>query len=319
MDSTSSEIALDYSPFLRTYKDGRVERLMGVHVVPPSVDPNTNVQSKDVPYSQEPNLSSRLFLPKNTNPNQKLPLLVYYHGGGFCIESPFSPHYHNFCNILAAEANIIIVSVDYRRAPEHCLPAAYDDSWTVLNWVASHVNGDGPEEWLNFHADLSSVFFAGDSAGANIAHCMAMKYGEQKLSSINLVGIVLIHPYFWGKEPIGNEAKESETRSKIEGFWYFAYPSSSGSDDPLLNPATDPKFGSLGCSRVLVFVAEKDFLRDRGWYYSEILKKSGWGGSVEVDEAKEEDHVFHLFSPENEKSKAMIKSMASFINQKDKS
>jgi hypothetical protein len=57
----------------------------------------------------------------------------------------------------------------------------YDDSWTALKWVASHDNGDGPEEWLNSHADFSKVFFSGDRAGANISHHMAMRHGQDKL------------------------------------------------------------------------------------------------------------------------------------------
>ncbi|KDP25945.1 hypothetical protein JCGZ_22850 [Jatropha curcas] len=325
MDSTNPElleVAIDLFPFLRTYKDGKVERLMGTEIVPPSLDSKTNVQSKDILYSQELNLSSRLYLPNNTNPNsnQKLPLLVYYHGGGFCIETPFSPHYHKFCNTVAAEADVIIVSVDYRRAPEFHLPVAYDDSWAVLQWVASHVTGNGPEEWINSYVDFGKVFLAGDSAGANIAHHMGIRNGKEKLSDekiVSIVGIVLIHPYFWGTEAIGNEVKEKEIRDKIAGFWYFACPNTSGCDDPLINPATDPKLGTLGCTRVLLFVAEKDFLRDRGWFYYEILKKSKWGGFVEIIETKEENHVFHLFNPESEKAKTMVKDIVSFIYQED--
>ncbi|WCJ17646.1 alpha/beta-Hydrolases superfamily protein [Euphorbia peplus] len=314
MDSIKPEIDQDFSPFIRVYKDGSVERLMGFQVVPPCLDPTTNVQSKDVVYSQQLNLSSRLYLPQNLDSNRKVPLLVYYHGGGFVIETPFSPNYHNFCNKLASEAKIIIVSVDYRRAPEHCLPAGYDDSWSALKWVASHFRGDGPEEWINSFADLHSVFAAGDSAGANIAHNIGMRYGEERLDGINLVGMVLIHPYFWGKEPVGNEFRDVQVRSKIEKSWLFANPSSSGCDDPLLNPVADmAKFSTLGCTRALVFVAGKDFLRERGWYYYENLKKCGWGGNVEIIEHKEEGHVFHLFNLEKPNAKAMLQRIASLI------
>ncbi|TXG64353.1 hypothetical protein EZV62_011347 [Acer yangbiense] len=80
------------------------------------------------------------------------------------------------------EAKIIAVSVDYRLAPENPVPAAYEDSWTTLKWVASHFNGKGSEDWLNRHADFQRVFLSGDSAGANIANRMAIKHGhEEKL------------------------------------------------------------------------------------------------------------------------------------------
>ncbi|XP_015874261.3 probable carboxylesterase 12 [Ziziphus jujuba] len=313
----SDEIAHDFSPFIKFYKDGRVERLKGNDIVPPSLDLKTGVESTDIVVSAETGLSARLYIPKTAiNTSQKLPLLVYFHGGGFCIETAFSPTYHDYLNSLAASANIVVVSVDYRRAPEHPLPIAYDDSWAVLKWISSHFEQKGPSEWLNSNADLKRVFFAGDSAGANIAHNMAMRVGlsEEELR-IKLVGSVLVHPYFGGKEPIGAEVKmEAGFKAWTESFWRLACPSTTGLDDPLINPAEDPNLEKLGGEKLLVCVAEKDFLRERGWYYSELVRKRGWGGIVEVLEAKEENHVFHLFNPSCENAIAMLKRISSFIS-----
>jgi hypothetical protein len=94
MDSSNStEVAHDHSPFLKIYKDGRIERIVGTEIAPPSLDPQTGVESKDVVISPETGVSARLYIPKTTP--KKLPLLVYFHGGGFCIETAFSPQYHN--------------------------------------------------------------------------------------------------------------------------------------------------------------------------------------------------------------------------------
>ncbi|XP_027347632.1 probable carboxylesterase 12 [Abrus precatorius] len=317
MDSSSGEVALDFSPLLKIYKDGHVERLMGSDVVPASYDPTTNVDSKDVVISEEQDISARIFIPKlNDNPNQKLPLLVYFHGGGFCIETPSSPPYHNFLNSLVYKAQIIAVSVHYRRAPEHPVPVAYDDSWAAIQWAASHVNGNGPEEWLNRHADFGKTFFAGDSAGANISHHMGIRVGTHGLPGVHLEGIALVHTYFWGVERIGSEAQKPEHLGMVDKLWLFSCPNSSGSDDPLINPAKDPNLGKLACKRVLLCVAENDLLKDRGWYYKELVEKSGWQGVVEeVMEAKGEGHVFHLFNPTCENAVALLNRIASFINQ----
>ena len=63
------------------------------------------------------------------------------------------------------------------------------------------------------------------------------------------------------------------------------------------------------------FVAEKDGLRDRGWYYKELLEKSEWGGTVEVVEAKGDDHVFHLSNPNCDNAVSLVKKIASFVNE----
>ncbi|KAF3435381.1 hypothetical protein FNV43_RR22470 [Rhamnella rubrinervis] len=317
ISTLSDEVAHDYSPYLKIYKDGRVERIAGIDSVPPSLDPRTGVESKDVVISPEKDVSARIFIPKTTTTStvQKLPLLVYFHGGAFCIETPFSRSYHNFLNELVAEANVVAVSVHYRRAPEHPLPIAYEDSWESIKWAVSHFEGKGPEEWLNSNVDYNKVFFGGDSAGANIAHHMALRVSSEGLGGPKIVGLALIHPYFWGSEPIGSEETRVERRVMAEAIWRFACPTTSGSDDPLINPAKDPNLGKLSGDRVLVCVAEKDGLKDRGWYYQELLEKSGWRGTVEVDEIKEEDHVFHMLKPTCDNALLLIKKVASFINQ----
>lgn len=331
MDSTSSEVAIDLSPLLKLYKDGHVERLIGCDVVPPGHDPATNVESKDIVISKDNDVSARIYIPKLTDQTQKLPLFLYFHGGGFCIETPSSSTYHKFLNSIVSKANVIGVSVHYRRAPEHPVPIAHEDSWTSLKWVASHFNGNGPEEWLNRNVDFGKVFFGGDSAGANIAHYMAIRVGshglpgadpiqgsefllERPCAGVNFKGMVLVHPYFWGVERVGSEARKPEHVALVENLWRFTCPTTVGSDDPLMNPEKDPNLGKLACERVMVFVAENDLLKDRGWYYKELLEKCGWNGVVEVIEAKGEGHVFHLLNPDCDNAVSLLDRVASFIN-----
>ncbi|GLT54364.1 hypothetical protein SLA2020_275670, partial [Shorea laevis] len=136
---------------------------------------------------------------KSTDTTQKLPLLFYVHGGAFVNESAFSLKYHNFVNTLVAEANVIGVSFEYSLFPTRPITACYKDSWVGLQWVASHCNGNGPEPWLNDHADFQRVFVAGDSAGANISHTLLVRVGLIGLPGVKVVGAVLVHPYFGGK------------------------------------------------------------------------------------------------------------------------
>ncbi|KAF7127787.1 hypothetical protein RHSIM_Rhsim11G0167400 [Rhododendron simsii] len=282
MHSNNLEIQHDLSPWCLVYKDGKVKRLIGTETVPPSpADPETGVTSKDVVIEPEAGLSARFYMPKPTNPNQKLPLLVYFHGGAFFVQTAFSPLYQKFLNSIASQANAIVVSVDYRRAPEHPLPIGYDDSWAAVKWVVSHSGGNGEEEWLRDFADFGRVFCGGDSAGANIAHNMAIRVGLFGLDGNQLKGIFLSHPAFSGEEPIGTEVAKVDGRALVEKLWRFACPNSAGLDDPFMNPATDLNFSSLGCDKVLVVIAERDFFKDRGWLYYEELRNNGWGGEAE--------------------------------------
>ncbi|KAI3971670.1 hypothetical protein MKW92_013367 [Papaver armeniacum] len=317
--STSEEIAHEFLPFLRIYKDGRVERFFGTQVVPPSIeDPKTGISSKDVVIIPETGVSARLYVPKLIQ-NKKLPLLVYFHGGGFCIETAFSPTYHYFLNDVVSQANVVAVSVNYRRAPEHYVPIAYKDSWAALKWVLSHSKGGGSECWLSDYADFDQVFLGGDSAGANITHNMAIRSGTnpEQIHGVKIFGVALVHPYFCSSgEPILDGKFDIGSKEGPAKLWHCVCPSTTGCNDPLINPTTETNLARLGCDRVLVFVAEKDILRDIGWVYFETLKNSGWGGVAEIMEAQGENHVFHLTNPTCENAVNLMKRFVSFLNMK---
>ncbi|XP_031260317.1 2-hydroxyisoflavanone dehydratase-like [Pistacia vera] len=300
MASTESEVALKFR-FFQVYKDGRIQ-LFWPHwdKIPPYDDPITGVRSKDVTISSEPPVSARIFLPKLTNPNNhhKFPLLFYVHGGGFSMMSAFSPHYHNFCSSVSAQAGVIVVSIEYGLFPKRRLPACYEDSWAALQWVESHVGGNGPKPWLNDHVNFKKVFFGGDSAGGNISHTLVYRVGAIGLPGVKVDGVILVHPFFGGTED--------------DEMWLFMNPIHGGLKDPKLKPPAKD-LAKLGSERVLIFVAEKDDLNVAGKNYYEELKKSGWRGRVELVENHGEDHCFHLRHPTYEKALQLTNKFVSFI------
>lgn len=151
------------------------------------------------------------------------------------MDSPSSIQYHNFCNTIAAEADAVVVSVAYGLFPTRHLPACYDDSWTALQWVASHVNRDGPDPWLNNHADFDRLFVAGDSAGGNISHSLAVRVGSIGLrKGVTLVGTIVVHPFFVG--------------TRNGEMWLYMCPRNGGREDPRLKPAKED-LRRLGCER----------------------------------------------------------------------
>ncbi|GAB4843426.1 hypothetical protein Ancab_013388 [Ancistrocladus abbreviatus] len=319
MDSRSGkDIAFELAGIIRLYKDGSVERLFGSPHVPPSPeDPQTGVSSKDVTISRDTGLAARLFLPKLTSPSQKLPILVYYHAGGFCIESAFSLFDHRYANIVSSQAQVIVVSVEYRQAPEHPLPTAYEDCWVALQWVASnsHSQTNGPyyEPWLANHGDFDAIFLGGDSAGGNISHNIAMRAGDERLPhGVKILGAFMSHSYF-----LGSKWFQPKLDMAFK-MWEFVYPDvPGGADNPLINPVADgaPSLAKLGCSRALVLVAGNDDLRDLGVEYFNAVKESGYGGKVELFEVEGEGHAFHLLNPDTENAKLMFKRLASFLQK----
>ncbi|KAK7410022.1 hypothetical protein VNO78_00490 [Psophocarpus tetragonolobus] len=312
------EMCVEVPPYLRVHKDGRVERLAGTEVAPPGLDSHTNVVSKDILIIPESGVTGRLYRPNWSPESGKLPLVIYFHGGAFCISSASDPLYHNSLNRLVCEANVVALSVNYRLVPEHPLPTAYHDSWAAIQWLLSDPKDH--QDWLGANTvDFDRVFLVGDSAGANIAHCMALKFNDvpkHESSHFKLVGLLMVNPYFWGKEAIGIEITDVERKKMVDNWWDFVCPSDKGNDDPLINPFVDdaPPLAGLPCHKVLVTVAQKDILIERGKLYHKTLTNSGWHGTAHLHLTPGEDHVFHIFNPNCHKATILIKRIAHFIN-----
>ncbi|KAL3614195.1 hypothetical protein CASFOL_042269 [Castilleja foliolosa] len=301
MASDPKEIAVDCSPLFRLFKDGTIDRIPPPQFHPTSDEPTSTVKSKDVSINSETGLSVRILVPRRHDPPRRLPLVVYIHGGAFCVGSASSPVFHNFVSTIVEKANVIAVSIDYRLAPENPLPIAFDDSWAAFQWIAAHAASEGPDPWLNEFADFNRVFIGGESAGATIANDVAVRSGVEKFTGVEIVGIFLIHAFFGGTEE--------------DKLYKILCPTSSGrDDDPRLFPAVDPRICQMAGRRVIFLMAEKDFLRDRAWGYCEGLKKSDWAGEVEMMETEGEGHCFYLFDLKNEKAVAMVDRLGAFIN-----
>jgi acetyl esterase len=112
-----------------------------------------------------------------------LPVVVFFHGGGFvvCTLETHDP----YCRALATEAGVMVVSVDYRLAPEHKFPAGVEDCLAATEWVLEHVGELG--------GDAGRVFVGGDSAGATLATVVALLLRDRGEAG-KLAGQILLYP-----------------------------------------------------------------------------------------------------------------------------
>uniref|UniRef100_A0A0E0M200 Alpha/beta hydrolase fold-3 domain-containing protein n=1 Tax=Oryza punctata TaxID=4537 RepID=A0A0E0M200_ORYPU len=296
MDSSSSEILVDAGSF-RLYKDGHADRTGDMETVPAGFDADTGVTSKDVVIDAVTGVFVRLYLPPieaaSDDDVKKLPILVFFHGGYFVVRSASCPKHHRYINDIVAKSSLIAISVDYRLAPEHLLPAAYDDSWAALNWALS-----GADPWLSEHGDTSRVFLAGCSAGGNIAHNITIAVGVRGLDAAVqacIEGTLLLHPSFCGETRM--EGEPEQFWDSVKKRWSIIFPDAEGGlDDPRMNPvaAGAPSLTKLACERLLVCAAAEDPRRPRERAYYDAVKSSGWGGEVDWFESEGEGHGFFV-------------------------
>ncbi|KDP33601.1 hypothetical protein JCGZ_07172 [Jatropha curcas] len=294
--------------YLQVFSDGSVKRFAPETF--PSRQPHNKYKFKDLVIDPSKPITARLFLPESSA--SRLPVLVYFHGGGFCVGSTTWLGYHHFLADFSVTSQSIVLSIDYRLAPENRLPIAYDDCYSSLEWLSHQVS---VEPWLQ-SADLSRVFLSGDSAGGNISHNVAIRASSDKLPHVKIKGLLLIHPYFGSQERTEKEMADGAAKDveMNDMFWRLSIPEGSNRDyygcNFEIQDLSVAKWKEFPAA--VVYVAGLDFLKERGVMYTLFLAKQGVK-EVELVEAEGESHIFHVFSPDSEATRLLQQQMSKFI------
>ena len=210
-------------------------------------------------------IAMRIYKPREVRISEKLPILMWFHGGGFVIGS-LDTH-DSVCRMLANQADCIVVAVDYRLAPESRFPAAVEDCQAALKWVALHA--------VEFGGDPACIAVGGDSAGANLATVIAIL--SRDAAHPKLVFQLLIYPCTAPEPetPSHHKFKEGYILSRNSITWFYRQYLRSGKD------VNDFRFAPLihddlsGLPPSLIIVAGYDPLRDEGIEYARKLIEAG--------------------------------------------
>jgi acetyl esterase len=210
-------------------------------------------------------LSLRVYTPLGEGP---FPLMVFFHGSGFVVCS-LDTH-DGMCRNLCAGTGCVVVSADYRLAPEAKFPAAPDDCLAATRWAVANAAALG--------ADPSRVFVAGDSAGGNLAAVTALRIRDE--GGPALLGQLLIYPvtdYDDSDMPSMTQNAEGYGLGRAGMIWFWDHYLTEASDGA--NPHASPLRAARldGLPPALVVTAEYDPLRDEGERYAERLRQSGVG------------------------------------------
>jgi acetyl esterase len=210
-------------------------------------------------------IPARIYTPKALRMKGDLaPCLVFFHGGGWVIGN-LETH-DVVCRKLAHEGELIVISVDYRLAPEHKFPAAVDDAITATSWIAANAKQLG--------VDANRLMVGGDSAGGNLAAVVALHARDHGGPAI--AGQVLVYP---ATEFARTHASHREPETSILlthsviGWFADHYMGDADRSDWRASPARAKTFAGLPPAYVLTAVA--DPLRDEGDEYAERLKGAG--------------------------------------------
>ncbi|KAJ1685952.1 hypothetical protein LUZ63_017342 [Rhynchospora breviuscula] len=281
-----------------------------------SLLPYSGVRSSDFTLNPSHNLRIRVFVPSQP-PSTPLPIIVFFHGGGFAYLSATSTFYDAVCRRFSKKIQAVVVSVDYRLSPECRCPAPYDDGMEVLRYLDSgKVQSEKVMEGIKL--DWSSCFLSGDSAGANIAHHVARRFCTEATSSIRikLAGVISIQPFFGGEERTESEIRLEGaplvSMERTDWLWKAFLPEGADRNHEAAHVFNQTTELGSAFPPVLLVIGGYDPLQDWQKRYHEMLKKKE--KEVRLLEYPNVVHAFYLFP--FEESKQLLAEIKAFVDEK---
>jgi acetyl esterase len=207
-------------------------------------------------------ISVRLYHPL---PGERLPVLVYYHGGGWVAWNvqALDP----VCRRLSDTGKCAVISVEYRLAPEHKYPAAVDDAYAVLSWIRAQAD--------TLEIDPERMGVAGDSAGGNLAAVAAQLTRDRGDPPLRFQALIYPVTDATMSQPSYQEHADDATLTTavVQHFIRTYLPADADRRDPTISPLFARDFAGL--PPAIVIVAEYDPLRDEGFAYAHRLQEAG--------------------------------------------
>jgi acetyl esterase len=242
----------------------------------------------------------RVYTPEGTGP---FPLFIYYHGGGYVVGDV--DLVDRLSRTITNAAQVIVVSVDYRLAPEHKYPVPVNDGYAAVEWAYNNAG--------HFNGDASRIAVGGDSAGGNLAAVTSLKAKQEK--GPHITAQVLLYPVtdFACESESYNENGTDYNLTTLDMIWFRDHYLSSATEieDVYVSPLRSNNLADL--PQALIITAQFDPLRDDGARYAEKLKQ--YGNQVEYQCYEGMIHGFAWFAGVLDQGKAVITHVSHYLKQ----